>query len=92
MDNNFVLDQWYLITGVNSGGTSSLYVNGVKQLDTSTLPIVAPLNNLRIGTFYETGSFGLFNGNVSQGLLYNKPLTPSEVLQNFNVQKNRYGL
>jgi hypothetical protein len=90
MDNNFVLEQWYLITGVNLGGVSSLYVNGVKQLDTSTLTIVAPLNNLRIGTFYETGSFGLFNGNVSQCLLYNRSLTPAEILQNYNATKWRF--
>lgn len=96
MDNNFVLDQWYLITGVNSGGVSSLYVNGVKQIDTSTLPIVTPLNNLKIGAFYEnyygSGPFGLFNGNVSQCLLYNKPLTPTEILQNYNVTKSIFGL
>jgi hypothetical protein len=90
MDDDFVLNEWYFITGVNSGGTSSLYVNGAKQLDTSTLTIVAPLNNLKIGALYESGPFGLFNGNVSQCLLYNKPLTPSEVLQNYNATKWRF--
>jgi hypothetical protein len=94
MDNNFVLDQWYFITGVNSGGTSSLYVNGVKQIDTSNLTIFAPLNNAKIGLFYEnyygTGPFGFFNGNVSQCLLYNRPLEPQEILHNYNKLKWRF--
>ena len=92
MDSNFVLNEWYFITGVNLGGTSSLYVNGVKQLDTSTLPIITPLNDIKIGAFYETSPLGLFNGNVSQCLLYNKPLTPTEILQNYNSTKSRFGL
>jgi hypothetical protein len=88
-DDDFILDDWYFICGVNVSGTSYLYVNGVQQVDTSTLSIVAPLNNLRMGNFYDT-PFGLFNGNISQGLLYNRALTPQEILHNYNKLKWRF--
>jgi hypothetical protein len=32
------------------------------------------------------------NGNIAQVSIYNKALTPSEVTQNFDALKGRYGL
>lgn len=32
-----------------------------------------------------------FNGNISVAMLYNRGLTEAEILQNFNVHKDRYG-
>jgi hypothetical protein len=40
--------------------------------------------NLRLGS--------LSNSNISILRLYNRPLTASEVLQNYNAQKGRFGL
>jgi hypothetical protein len=34
----------------------------------------------------------MYNGFISQVLMYNKILTDSEILQNYNATKGRYGL
>lgn len=56
---------------------------------------------LSAGTFtYNTSNpflFGhsgasAFDGNIAQILIYNRALTPTEILQNYNADKNRFGL
>jgi hypothetical protein len=32
------------------------------------------------------------NGNISQTLIYNRALTATEILQNYNATKSRFGL
>jgi len=34
----------------------------------------------------------LWNGNIVEGLVYNRALTPAEILQNYNATKGRFGL
>jgi len=75
----------YDITGT---GTQSIYVNGV--LNAST-PNHSPLQNganFKIGGQYS----GVYNGKIYQVIAYNRVLTATEVLQNYNAQKGRYGL
>jgi hypothetical protein len=33
-----------------------------------------------------------FNGKIASGIVYNRELSATEVLQNYNAQKGRYGL
>jgi hypothetical protein len=40
----------------------------------------------------NTGSGRIFKGNIAGGLLYNRALSATEVLQNYNAQKSRFGL
>jgi hypothetical protein len=51
-------------------------------------------NKFRIGS-YNTQSDTItlvFNGNISNVIVYNRALTATEVLQNYNAQKTRFGL
>ena len=48
------------------------------------------MNNITIGTGFNLSRF--FRGNISQTMIYNRALTPSEILQNYNSTKSRYGL
>ena len=48
--------------------------------------------NTRIGTSTQGGWGGFINGKLYNISVYNKALTPEEVLQNFNATKGRYGL
>jgi hypothetical protein len=43
---------------------------------------------LRIGR--DGNGTDAFNGNVSQVSVYNRSLSATEVLQNYNITKNRY--
>ena len=87
---------WYHFTCVyegdsnNTSGTARIYINGVENNTSS-------LNSNRTGQ-NQTSNFvlGLWDnyltGNIALSRMYNKVLTPIEVLQNFNATKNRFGL
>ena len=74
-----------------------LYRNGV--LDGST--VVSSLNSYNMNNwtnyFVRIGSGGptypeILNGNIYCSYVYNRALTASEVLQNYNATKTRFGL
>jgi hypothetical protein len=74
--------------------TASFYINGTLNSSASNSNIneqsssTQPLN---IGTIRSaTGNF--LNGRISSVLAYNRVLSATEVLQNFNAQKSRFGL
>ena len=74
-------------SGVSNG--TRIYINGVSVL-TTTITIFNQINNL----------FGVAEANASQFAscqvssfkMYNRVLTATEVLQNYNATKRRYGL
>jgi hypothetical protein len=98
-----VIGNWYNITATfNSLNTSlnrvNIYINSVEltvssaSQDTSgynfsnTLPIL-------IGAGKTSGNYvHFFNGKISNVNFYNRELTSTEVLQNYNATKARYGL
>jgi len=81
-------DYWYNITVSRSSNTYSLYVNGriVSSFTSSNVYSRGPKD---IGTNYTTTE--LWNGKVSQVMSYNRALSATEILQNFNHFKVRYG-
>jgi len=87
---------WYHITCVyegdsnNTSGTARIYINGVENN-------TASLNANRTGQ-NQTSNFvlglwdGYLTGNIALSRMYNRVLTSTEVLQNFDATKSRYGL
>ena len=74
-------------------GTSvRVYVNGSgSTLSTSTVDITNTTTSFRLGS-RGSGSGNFFNGDIYVGRIYNRALSDSEILQNFNTQKSRFGL
>jgi len=66
-----------------------IYVNGSPVL-TTTVKHVNQTAPVQIGDGNNTSQN--FGGNVSQTLIYNRALSASEVLQNYNALRGRYGL
>jgi hypothetical protein len=90
---------WYNVTGVWIYGTNTIlcYVNSILQPTTgtvtfsqSTLQAGTTSNFNRIGS--ELASATLFPGNIASTQIYNRALSASEVLQNYNATKGRFGL
>jgi hypothetical protein len=87
----FVANRWYQVCFRldNSTGSArhSIYVNGQREyMGTDTYSS---------GTLYYIGTIGgsrFLNGRISYFQLYNIALSDSEVLQNYNSVKGRYGL
>ena len=85
----------YNIVGVFSGANSllNIYINSI--IDNGALNGTVPSSvnissqNIEIGR-YDGG--GYFNGNISNVSIYNRALSATEVRQNYNALKGRYGL
>ena len=96
--NTLSLNQWAYISAVcqNGGGSINLYKNGIEtsyeltSLSTNTLIYTYPQFN--VGYRDTAGPTDPYTGNIAQVTIYNKTLTASEVLQNYNATKSRFGL
>ena len=94
--NTLSLNQWAYISAVcqNGGGSINLYKNGIEtsyeltSLSTNTLTYTYPQFN--VGYRDTAGLTDPYTGNIAQVTIYNKTLTASEVLQNYNATKGRY--
>jgi len=83
---------WTETTVVINGSNSQLYINGVPSGATfsPTLSIKTGVN-LGIGCYsYSLDNF--FSGSIANTSIYNRALTQSEITQNFNALRGRYGI
>ena len=82
--------------GTQTGNSNRLkaYINGVLQTLTygGTIPATTGTinTNLIIGAYIPNGNWS--NGNIAQTSIYNRALSSSEVLQNFNATRARFGI
>ena len=84
------LNTWYHMVGTSSGSSHVLYLNSVQRATSnmgttfysSTDPYKVGYGNIH--TYHV--------GNVSNCRLYNRALTATEVQQNYNTLKGRFGL
>ena len=83
---------WFYVVGVWTAGTSlAVYVNGVLQKSTANTS--TNLRNSSTGFVLATAGVSAYYGcTVANAQAYNRALTASEILQNFNSQKSRFGL
>jgi hypothetical protein len=82
---------WRHIVCTNDTVTSRLYINGILNNSASEGPILSVQPNISVG-YWQLSSGRYLNGNVSQVSIYNRVLSESEVLQNYNATKARFGL
>ncbi len=81
---------WTHIAFTRSGYSISSYQNGISQGSVSKSNDFSGVRATKIGGGV-TGT-STFQGNLSVMSIYNRQLSASEVLQNYNAQKSRYGL
>ena len=85
---------WYQIGQLRNGSTHYLYLNAVsKNSGTFTTPSINSAATLRFGSS-GNGATNLdnFNGNIASFQLYNRALSDSEIVQNFNATRRRFGI
>lgn len=91
----FTAGNWYYETTIVKTNSLSFYRNGNLVANISTSFNWANLRNdgtayLYLGTGY--GESYYMNGRISSFQMYNKELSASEILQNYNSTKSRFGL
>jgi hypothetical protein len=86
---NMVVDTWYHLAFVSTGSGSVLYMNGVNVGSSGISPS-------GWGTFYRLGGLNFggewLDGNIATTSIYNRALSQSEIIQNFNAQRYRFGI
>ncbi|MFM1947067.1 MAG: Synechococcus phage [Bacteroidota bacterium] len=88
---------WYNYVFTWGNGYLNLFRNGVSVATPISSLISAQIlsTTLNIGGYVFGGAGGnanTFNGKIPFVTLYNREITPAEVLTNFNAVKTRYGL
>ena len=72
-----------------------IYMNGIlasmQDYDSSSTTGTI-INNANFELGARDGTQQPFNGNISDALVYNRTLSATEILQNYNALKGRYGL
>lgn len=80
---------WYVITWVFDGSTARIYVNGVLTVSGNISSFIGTTNILMSGSWgYPTSS----NTNIAIGAIYNRAFNQTEVFQNFDAVRTRFGL
>lgn len=85
------LNTWYF--GAVTFNTTTgwiLYLNGVSE-NTNASTTTFTGNREVLLAAYGTGA-NVFTGRIACGLVYNRVLTATEILQNYNSTKSRFGL
>jgi hypothetical protein len=100
IDSSLSTDTWYNFTICYDGSalTYRMYVNGTLELSSDTSDTTAGSgttwsagnSNPAIGTWYD-GRYD-FDGVIANIQIYNRSLTSTEVLHNYNALKGRFGL
>ena len=91
LSNSTVLtNNWYNITFTKISNTLTIYINGL--LDISTTLIVTPQSSTSYPFIIGSVANGRFSGKVSVLSIYDKGLAATEVRQNFNATRTRFGL
>ena len=79
---------WYHIALTCGGSSKKGYVNSVNTFS-QTFTSYYPDNTYNLGI---GGNIRELNGNIAQVSIYNRALTASEIQQNFNALRGRFGI
>ena len=97
--NQIVTNTWNQIVinynGAGAGTTSNykMYINTQEQVLSTSGGFISLSQVNNIGTIENAGrGFDNWTGRIANFKQYNRALTQSEVIQNFNAHKSRYGL
>jgi len=89
------LNTWFQIVGTYDGTTIKQYHNGIMTSSLSYSGTPSSGGSVRIAARWDdltqiTQNY--FSGSIGVVKIYNRTLTDTEVLQNYNTLKSRYGL
>lgn len=94
--NKYYYGDWHYVVGVKSGNLWSIYVDGVLEnsltLGSGTVAFLNNVTYLAATPQFSDPPNRNNNINLAQVQIYDRALAASEVLNNFNAEKAKYGL
>jgi hypothetical protein len=89
-------NNWYHIVCTYASGTKTLYINGsqISQQTSLTGTLSVDARGMSIGVYggYSGSHSYYFSGNIAISRFYTKALSQTEVTQNFNNGRQRFGI
>jgi hypothetical protein len=88
---------WYYVTGLYNATTKilSIYVNGIFEGSSTALvgnPTTTGEQYITLGAGDGLAIANRLTGNIPQVSIYNRALSASEIQQNFNANRGRFGI
>ena len=84
-------NNWYHIVATYDGANLKLYVNNSNVVTTAnTTPVQSNTGGFRLMRRWDLGDY--WGGRLAIYRVYNRAITASDVTQNFNAEKARFGL
>lgn len=83
------------VVAVKTNSEKIIYINGVKTYSKSYTDIITTTTDgMSIGAYINSsgGIAYYYNGSIASVKIYNRALSESEILQNFNAHRGRYGI
>lgn len=89
-----VIGTWYNITCTFEPNLVKIYINASLVASASTTTSSIPANSADVFSIasYRGSLAYFFSGKLNLGLFYRKTLSITEIINNFNVTRNRYGV
>ena len=88
---NITINTWYNYCVSRVSGVTTLYLNGIAQSShTGSVNIPNDKTDIRLG--YAQDNSEPLNGRMSGFKVYNRGLSSTEILNNFNSTRGRFGL
>jgi len=91
-DNSVSLNNWYQVIYSQENNVGKIYINGALNATSNVVPQIATTSNILLGTYNNVNSPQPFGGSYGIVRIYNRALSLTEITQNFNAQKFRFGL
>jgi hypothetical protein len=85
------INNWYFVAATfDTTNGFKIYHNGLQEGSSSNKTVFNGTSN---DTFIGAYGYGNnFSGRISSAMIYNRALTSTEILQNFNALRGRYGI
>lgn len=85
-----VTNTWFYMVGVYDGTNASMYINGSLVSGPTAKTWNTGSTNFQLGRQTNGGEY--WNGRIAHASIYNIALTATQVSQNFNALRGRYGI
>ncbi len=85
------INTWYHVVLTRRGTTATFYLNGIAENSLSVSSNATGTGNITLGQHTPDTNYA-WAGKMGNVKVYSTALTPSEILQNYNSTKSRFGL
>jgi hypothetical protein len=89
---SYTVGTWQLATFTYTHPTITSYMNGTIGTTATHNDINTGIGTVKVGTGSYTAAYNYFYGNIGNVSIYNRALSSTEITQNYDATKGRFGL